>query len=141
MKEENQIVMAVKGIILHEGKFLIVQRSPHDSGGGTWEFPGGKLDFGEQLESALAREIEEETGLSASVKRILYATSFFTHAHRQVVINTYLCTADRNDVTLSFEHSDHKWVDFADAQNYLPENIKHDFERYQVANMPEFLHM
>ncbi|WP_433742247.1 NUDIX hydrolase [Falsibacillus pallidus] len=141
MGDANQIVVAVKGIIIHEGKFLIVQRSLHDSGGGTWEFPGGKLDFGEQLEMALAREIQEETGLAVRVKHILYATSFFTHAHRQVVINTYLCTADHRDVMLSFEHSDHRWVDFAEAQNYLPENIKKDFERYHVADMPEFLHM
>ncbi len=56
------IVTAVKGIIRYDNQMLIVQRAAADSGGGTWECPGGKVDFGEHPEASLLREIREETG-------------------------------------------------------------------------------
>jgi len=61
---ENKIIVAVKGIINHNGKILIIQRSDDDeTGANTWEFAGGKIDFGENLEDALIREVKEEVGL------------------------------------------------------------------------------
>lgn len=94
MINENEIIVAVKGIILNEGKLLIVQRDHNDEiGGGTWECVGGEVEFGEDLEAALVREIKEEVGINATVLNILYATTFNTIATRQVVILAYLCKA------------------------------------------------
>ena len=73
------IVTAVKGIVQYDNRILIVQRAATDSGGGTWECPGGKIDFGEQPEDSLKREIEEEPGLTVTVDRIAYASSLMTH--------------------------------------------------------------
>jgi 8-oxo-dGTP diphosphatase len=39
-----------------------------------WEFPGGKVDFGETIEEAIVREIEEETGVIVKIKRLLPCT-------------------------------------------------------------------
>ena len=51
---ENKIVVAVKGILLKDGRALIMKRADDDDiGGGTWEFSGGKLEFGESPEEAL----------------------------------------------------------------------------------------
>lgn len=72
----NEMVVVLKGFILHEGKVLIVQRANDDEvGGGTWELAGGKIHFGEDLEAALLREIQEEVGLDVTAERILYATT------------------------------------------------------------------
>lgn len=53
-------------LVLHEGLVLLGRRlGTH--GAGTWAAPGGRLEFGEGIEACAARELLEETGLSARV--------------------------------------------------------------------------
>jgi 8-oxo-dGTP diphosphatase len=47
------------------GRVLLMQRKPGTHLAGTWEFPGGKLEPGEGIEAALARELREELGIEA----------------------------------------------------------------------------
>jgi 8-oxo-dGTP diphosphatase len=68
----------VAGVIRREdGRLLITQRLADDTLGGYWEFPGGKVDPGEELRAALARELREELGveahIGAEVHRIAHA--------------------------------------------------------------------
>lgn len=44
-------------------KLLVCQRPPHKRHGGLWEFPGGKLEPGEDHETAARRELAEELGI------------------------------------------------------------------------------
>ncbi len=124
---KNNIVVALKGIIVKDGKILIVKRSPYDDfGANTWEFVGGKLDFGETLEEALQREIQEEVNLDVQVEKLLYATTFNTSKTRQLVILTYLCLSNQSIVVLSNEHQDYKWATINELKTLLPENINND---------------
>ena len=53
------------GVILDEfHNILITRRAPDAHQGGLWEFPGGKVEAGESLALALARELREELGIS-----------------------------------------------------------------------------
>ncbi len=54
------IPVAAAAILDAEGRVLITRRADHLHQGGLWEFPGGKLEPGEQAEEALARELKEE---------------------------------------------------------------------------------
>ncbi|WP_316571745.1 NUDIX domain-containing protein [Neobacillus sp. YIM B06451] len=135
---ENNIVVAVKGIVVNNGKVLIVKRSANDeAGGGTWECPGGKLDFGETLENALAREIAEETGLDVAVGKLLFATTILTNPVRQVAILTYLCRAESDAVMLSTEHTDFCWADKDEVKALLAPGIVSDFEKHGVFECDE----
>jgi len=49
-----------------EGRFLITSRPPGKVYAGYWEFPGGKIEDGETLHEALARELSEELGIAIS---------------------------------------------------------------------------
>ena len=60
----NTVVAAV---IESEGHILACRRRPDQDHGGKWEFPGGKLEEGEKLTVALARELHEELGISAEI--------------------------------------------------------------------------
>ena len=61
------MIRVVAGILMREDKILICQRTRHQSKPLKWEFPGGKIEAGEQPRDALRRELEEELGIQADV--------------------------------------------------------------------------
>ena len=61
------MIRVVAGILVRGDEILICQRTRHQSKPLKWEFPGGKIEFGEQPRDALRRELEEELGIQADV--------------------------------------------------------------------------
>jgi len=57
----------VAALILKDGKLLVCQRTRHQTMPLKWEFPGGKIEEGEQPRDALRRELDEELGIVATV--------------------------------------------------------------------------
>jgi 8-oxo-dGTP diphosphatase len=57
----------VAALILKNGEVLVCQRTRHQSMPLKWEFPGGKIEDGEQPRDALRRELEEELGIDAHI--------------------------------------------------------------------------
>jgi 8-oxo-dGTP diphosphatase len=57
----------VAGLIVKDGKLLVCQRTRHQTMPLKWEFPGGKIEEGEQPRAALRRELEEELGILATI--------------------------------------------------------------------------
>jgi 8-oxo-dGTP diphosphatase len=55
-------VVAVGGVAVRDGALLLVQRAT-DPQAGRWSIPGGHVEPGESLTSAVEREVQEETGL------------------------------------------------------------------------------
>jgi 8-oxo-dGTP diphosphatase len=76
-------------VVDREGRVLIAQRPPGKWQAGRWEFPGGKLEAGEDEQQALRRELEEELGI-----HVRAATRVLEVAHnypdRSVVIALWL---------------------------------------------------
>ncbi|MCX8169372.1 MAG: NUDIX hydrolase [Candidatus Methanomethylicia archaeon] len=67
MTSENKYpIIGVGGILIENGKILLVKRATEPSKG-LWAIPGGKLKWGENIEDAVKREIFEETGLEVEV--------------------------------------------------------------------------
>ncbi|WP_454723151.1 MULTISPECIES: NUDIX domain-containing protein [Cupriavidus] len=58
--------VAVGVLVRPDGRFLLAQRPAGKPYEGYWEFPGGKLEPGESVEAALARELHEELGIAVS---------------------------------------------------------------------------
>lgn len=61
----------------NDGRICLSKRPGHKHQGGRWEFPGGKVESGEPLSTALARELEEELGMQAAI-----SSPFMTIAHQ-----------------------------------------------------------
>jgi 8-oxo-dGTP diphosphatase len=57
----------VAALIVRNGKVLVCQRTRHQTMPLKWEFPGGKIEDGEQPRDALRRELNEELGISARI--------------------------------------------------------------------------
>jgi 8-oxo-dGTP diphosphatase len=72
----KQILVVAAAIENNLDQVLIAQRPEGGAIGGLWEFPGGKIEFGESPQAALAREIEEELGLHVHVVEPFGASHF-----------------------------------------------------------------
>lgn len=59
-------VVGVGAVIVHDGRVVLIKRR-YEPLAGQWSLPGGTLELGESLESGVAREIAEETGLDVEV--------------------------------------------------------------------------
>ena len=70
------MVRVVAALILADGRLLVCQRRKTDRFALLWEFPGGKVEPGESLSQALARELNEELGVDAPVGPEVYRTVF-----------------------------------------------------------------
>jgi 8-oxo-dGTP diphosphatase len=57
----------VAALIVRDAKILVCQRTRHQTMPLKWEFPGGKIEEGEQPRNALHRELEEELGIDATI--------------------------------------------------------------------------
>ena len=59
-----RVAVAVGVLLRDDGSFLLASRPEGKPWAGYWEFPGGKLEAGESVEQALARELHEELGIT-----------------------------------------------------------------------------
>jgi 8-oxo-dGTP diphosphatase len=64
MSERAITEVAVGVLVAPDGQFLLTTRPPGKVYAGYWEFPGGKVEPGESVEQALARELREELGIA-----------------------------------------------------------------------------
>ncbi len=68
---ERPVVDVAVGVLLQaDGRFLLTSRPAGKVYAGYWEFPGGKLEQGESVEQALARELLEELGIEIALPTV-----------------------------------------------------------------------
>jgi 8-oxo-dGTP diphosphatase len=79
------------GIVYNaQNEIFIARRAPHKAMAGKWEFPGGKLEPGEDHHTALQRELEEELGMRVTVKDYL-GTSVYQYPDFKIELIAYTC--------------------------------------------------
>lgn len=90
-------------------RVLLLRRPVDDFRGGTWELPSGKVDPGENLDDALAREVVEETGRTiASVSAYLGAFEYTSGSGKRTRQHTWTVAVEPGDVHLT-EHDEYAW--------------------------------
>lgn len=135
--KEMQAKVIVKSLILNRSlkKALLIRRQDDDEeGGGTWESAGGKVEENESLEEAIIREIREETGITVSPERLLYASLGEINGEKHIFI-VYLCTTNETKAVLSAEHINFRWVDKKECKSLLIGGIAEDYLKFGVYDM------
>jgi 8-oxo-dGTP diphosphatase len=87
------LLVVAAALVRKDQHILVQQRAPHRSMAGLWEFPGGKVEPGEAPEDALAREIDEELGVTldrADLAPLTFASELL--GERNLVLLLYRVT-------------------------------------------------
>ena len=104
------ILVAAVALLNEEGKVLLAKRPPGRPLAGLWEFPGGKVDPGEDPETALIRELMEELGIEIT-RADLVPLTFASHAYPEfhLLMLLYLCKRWEGDIAAQ-ENQELLWV-------------------------------
>lgn len=127
-------MIAVTGIVVRDGKFLIMKRAETEKVyPGYWTVPGGKL-VRHEYESAplspnsdgwynivaktLQKEISEEAGIDVENVKYLTDMAFIRPDGVPSLVLSYWCTHKFGEVKLGKDMADHAWVSAHEAKNY-----------------------
>jgi 8-oxo-dGTP diphosphatase len=93
------VIVAAVALLDKDGAVLIAKRPLGRPLAGLWEFPGGKVEAGEEPEEALIRELQEELGIEIA-KGDLKPLTFASHAYPDfhLLMPVYLCRRWRGSV-------------------------------------------
>lgn len=87
-RDQGVVEVVAAALALPDGRVLLAQRPPGKVYAGYWEFPGGKVEPGEALEAALARELGEELGIVVR-HACRWITRVFDYPHATVRLNFF----------------------------------------------------
>lgn len=110
-------LLVTAAIIENDGKFLITQRPLDKHNGGRWEFPGGKVDFGEDLRVCLEREIFEELNIGVKALEPFEYSSHVYDGKRHVVLLAFYCKYVSGEIAKK-DIMDFKWVSAQEMNKY-----------------------
>jgi len=97
------------------GRYLITQRMPHAVLPLLWEFPGGRVEDGEDDETAIKRELKENLGIEARVDgQSMVVTHEYERYHLDMIV--FHVSTQSNPQPLKVH--DLKWVDPSDFGQY-----------------------
>ena len=116
----NQYNVLVKGILKKGNKYLIVNKWYDDRivDPYQWEFVNGEVMFGETPEKAVLRLIKDFSGMCAKVDKVLYVWNYMLGDVSNLGI-AYLCETTDDEVELSEELHDYKWVEIEEFKEYI----------------------
>jgi 8-oxo-dGTP diphosphatase len=103
--------LAVSAAIFRDGKVLLVRRA-RSPAKGRYSLPGGRVEFGETLHTALHREVDEETALKIEIaglagwREVVPGTSGGGH----YVIMSFAARWSSGEPVLNDEHDDFRWL-------------------------------
>jgi 8-oxo-dGTP diphosphatase len=85
MTEPMQTILVAAAVVIRQGRVLLDRRKAGTHLAGLWEFPGGKVEPGEDPRAALARELREELGVTARVGEVVDVT-FHRYPEKAVLL-------------------------------------------------------
>ena len=117
--------MKVTAAIFKRGdKVLLMRRAADQPLAGTWEYPGGKFEYGEDGPTCLKRELAEELGIDAQIGDLITIAKHTTDSGKVIELHTYEIKSYTGEIQLHV-HDDMHWVPIPDlpAHPQLPADL------------------
>jgi 8-oxo-dGTP diphosphatase len=115
----DAVVRAAGGVVVRNGprgpEILVVHRPKY----GDWTFPKGKAEPGESDEDCARREVEEETGLTCTLREELPSTSYTDSQGRPKRVRYWLMQPIGGELAYRHEVDDARWVSPDEASRLL----------------------
>ena len=122
----DKFPVSVKAIIIDDNRVLCLKNERDE-----WDIPGGKIDFNEDIEECLKREVKEEVNLKIKNLNILKP---FNRKFNDVPVLVLVYSADiscESPIDLSYEHTEY---DFFSKSEIINLNLLQDYKDL-IANM------
>ena len=127
----------MKGLIVHQGKVLILRESGNYSDGvnrSKYGVPGGRMNPGERFDECLQREVMEEAGLKITIGRPFFVSEWrplVRGEQWQITGIFFECFSETDNVVLSSDHDDFQWIFPQEYKKYnIVDNEHPVFEAY-----------
>jgi 8-oxo-dGTP diphosphatase len=134
----DQPVVGIGAIIIKEGKIALIKRGNEPSKG-KWSIPGGLVELGENLETAVIREAKEETCLEVENPRLIDVVDNVDFDEQgkikyHYVIIDYLVQVKAGTIQAASDAAELRWVFFSEVENY---NLTASFRVFFKRNREE----
>jgi len=122
----TKLFFAPKAFIVKNNKVLVVREShshPTNTRAGEYSLIGGRIHDNEPWREGFKREVQEEIGIDIKIGPPLFVSESYNQVNNEkwhIVRCFFICEMLDNNIKLSKEHDDFKWID---PVNYLAENL------------------
>ena len=132
-------LVAVGAVVIHENRVLLVRRGKQPAKG-DWAIPGGRVELGESMRAAAAREVLEETGISIQPGELIYYFETIQPDHNgkiqfHYVIFDFMATYLAGEPHPQDDALDARWVAPAEIHTYGLNPRTHDLLK-QIGFIP-----
>ena len=121
-----KLFFAPKAFIVKNNKVLVLRESasnPTNTRAGEYSLIGGRIHDDEPWRDGFKREVREEIGVDIKIGQPLFVSESYNKVNNEqwhIIRCFFMCEMPNDNIKLSKEHDDFKWIDPA---NYLNENL------------------
>jgi ADP-ribose pyrophosphatase len=116
--------VCVGAIVVIDGKILLIKRGTEPELG-KWSIPGGRVITGESLETAVKRELYEETGLKGECKSFVGWAEIITDISHKVILDFEIAIKEETEPVPATDAIDSRWIPLSTLEHFdMAEGLK-----------------